>query len=99
MRAGEVHFFYGGKGKGGTGSESGSDAGSDAESDAESDGMTTKIEGKISSKVACLPQVVAMNIMPLFTEHNLHPNKMASILTLLVHRLLNVYNEHGKTLS
>ena len=50
VRAGEVHFFYGGKGKGGTGSESGSDAGSDAESDAESDGMTTKIEGKISSK-------------------------------------------------
>ena len=54
-----------------------SESGNDAESDAESDGMTTTIEGKISSRVACLPQVVAMNVVSSFTEHNLYPNKIA----------------------
>ena len=52
--------------------------------DAESDGMTTTIQGKISSRVACLPQVVAMNVVSSFTEHNLYPNKIAMVPSILI---------------
>ena len=76
VRVGEVHLLYGGKGEGDAGSESGSDA--------ESDGMTTTIEGKISSRVTCLPRVVAMNVVLSFTEHNLHPNKIAMVPSILI---------------
>ena len=53
-------------------------------SDEESDGMTTTIEGKISSRVACLPQLVAMNVVSSFIEHNLHPDKLAIVPSILI---------------
>ena len=76
VREGEVNFLYGGKGEGDAGNESGSDA--------ESDGMTTPIEGKIVCRDACLPQVVALTVVAAFTEHSLHPNKLAMVPSILI---------------
>ena len=82
VRAGEVNFLYSEKGEGDAGS--GSDAGSDARSDEESDGMTTVIEDKLFLRVASLPQVVAMNVVSSFTEHKLHPDKIAMVPSILI---------------
>ena len=76
VSGGEVNFLYGGKGEGDAGNESGSDA--------ESDGMTTSIEGKIVCRDACLPQVVAMTVVSSFTEHSLHPDKLAMVPSILI---------------
>ena len=51
--------------------------------DEESDGMTSNIEGKMSFRVASLPQLVSMNVVSSFTKHNLHPDKIAMVLSIL----------------
>ena len=56
----------------------------DAGSDEESDGMTTAIEAKIRNKKANIPQVVAMNVVSVFTEHTLHPNMSAMVPSILI---------------
>ena len=93
VRTAEVNLLYSENGEGDAGSESGSDAGSDAGSDEESDGMTTTIEGKISSRVACLPQLVAMNVVSSFIEHNLHRAIVPSILICKHHQRPSIRHE------
>ena len=87
VRVGEVNLLYAEKGKGDAGGESESESGSNAErdeSDEDSDGMTTTIEAKTSLRVACLPQILAMNVVSSFVENDLYPDQIAMVPSILI---------------
>ena len=66
-------------------SDSDSDSGTNVtEKSSGSDAMTSLIEGKVSFNDFHLRQAVAINVVSSFTEKSCHPDKPASVPTILI---------------